>query len=266
MSVPDLLQGAGNCNVRELRGLAETYVARAGLVQEYLPVFEGRDSRSTGVNGSACPPVRTPRECITTASRSALVRVYLDLWSARGLPSAHWGASLRKQTQRLRAAVASKQDVGGKALESTGVVVDLDVERAGADSGTPTSHRIGLWLSYVAESPSHKAIMLLLEDAPSIPRRYGQRIGEIAGELALRNPGGRYEAVTSGSSLYHLATLSRELRALWEYDVRSNYSIAADVACLEYIRVTGRALNRDLVWQALQTMGRQSSRSQSRHR
>ena len=264
--VPDMPLSAGNCNPRDVSWLAERYVARAGLVQQYLPVFEARDGRAPRVDGSSDPLTKTPRECISAASRTALVRVYRDLWSARRTPSAPWGATLRDQTHHLQTAVASKRDVSGPALESVGVVVGLDVERSRAAGRVPTVHRISLWQSYLAESHSDKGIMLLLEDAPAIPQRHGPRIGAMAEERAPRKPCGHYEAVTSGSSLYHLATLFRELRALWEYDVRSHYSMAADVAGLEYTRGTGRAVNRDLVWQALQAMGRQASRSPVRRR
>lgn len=233
-----------------------TYAMRAGLAQEYIHVFEGGACQT---NHAAAVPAagaarETLRDFIVPSSRADLVTVYLDLWNIPESSKASFGRTLRDRTQALATAISAKQLLHAKDLDYAGVRVGLNVDR-GRTAGRPTAHhRISLWISHLTESKRNKAIMLLLDDKHAM------------GPASEQATCGEYEALSGASGYYRLATLFRELRPLWEYDVQTQYSMAADAACLEYRRLTGRLINRDIVWRAMQAMARHAPRHLTQRR
>jgi len=240
----------------------DLYFPRPGLAHEYLNVFEESDSRAITIFGprGIGKTAFLQNDLMPLASKSGRVPVYIDLWNSQKDPGTAIANRLQDETQRIWGAVKGKRELKGADFEIAGFKLGFDMQRPTVQDREGALHRISLWMTHLAEAGGKKKIMLLLDEVQTLARSEGGV--EIAASLraGMQTNFGHYEAVFTGSSRDHLAAMFRDLRApLWSYGAEQLFPALGieftDSVCNRYDQVTGRILNRDLVWEAFRAVG-----------
>lgn len=89
------------------------YFPRTTLAQEYLNVFDDRDSRAITLFGprGIGKTSLLQNDLMPLAVKSGRVPVYIDLWSARSDPGSVIADRIRAETQKLWGAITGKKEI-----------------------------------------------------------------------------------------------------------------------------------------------------------